>query len=46
VQAVLGLVDTMLAPELKTSPVTSRPSVMPVCSIISRPTVVFGSETN
>src|SRR6516225_8825369 len=34
---------TMLAPELNTSPVTSRPEVMPVCSMISLPTVVLGS---
>jgi len=35
VEAVLGLSKTMLAGELNTSPVTSRPEVMPVCSIIS-----------
>src|SRR5262245_60810437 len=35
--------NTMLAPDSKTSPVTSRPEVMPVCSMISRPTVVLGS---
>src|SRR5262245_26008397 len=34
---------TMLAADSKTSPVTSRPLVIPVCSMISRPTVVFGS---
>ena len=33
---------TMLAGDSKTSSVTSRPSVMPVCSMISRPTTVFG----
>ncbi len=35
--------NTMLAGDSKTSPVTSRPLLMPVCSIISRPTTVFGS---
>src|SRR5690349_13639074 len=35
--------NTILAGELNTSPVTSRPEVMPVCSMISRPTMVFGS---
>ena len=29
--------NTMLAPDSKTSPVTSSPEVMPVCSMISRP---------
>ena len=35
--------NTMLAFEVKTSSVTSRPLVMPVCSMISRPTTVFMS---
>ena len=35
--------NTMLAGDPKTSRVTSNPEVIPVCSIISRPTVVFGS---
>ena len=43
VQAFSAWSNTMLAPELKTSPVTSRPEVMPVSSMISRPTMVFGS---
>jgi hypothetical protein len=33
----------MLAGDSNTSPVTSSPEVMPVCSMISRPTTVFGS---
>ena len=34
---------TMLAPDPKTSPVTSRPEVMPVCSMMSLPTTVLVS---
>ena len=35
--------NTMLAFDVKTSSVTSRPLAMPVCSMISRPTTVFVS---
>jgi hypothetical protein len=43
VQAVLGLVEDDAGAGLEDLVGTSRPEVMPVCSIISRPTTVFMS---
>jgi hypothetical protein len=37
VEAVFGLVEQMLLGDWKTSSVTSRPSSMPVSSMVSRP---------